>query len=78
MERAKRDFILKKGVLGVGLPVALLMSLTLSFQVPGQLFKLQGFDLRIFLFSVLIFGPIFAGAGCLWGMWMYKYSNKKT
>ena len=30
MEKEKREFILKKGVLGIGLPVALLMSVTVA------------------------------------------------
>lgn len=77
MEKEKRDFIVKKGMLGVGLPVALLMSLSAAFQVPGYLFKLQAFNPRTFVISVLIFTPIFLSAGWVWGYVVYGLMQKK-
>jgi hypothetical protein len=76
MDKAKRDFIIKRGVLGTGLPVGILMSITVGFQVPGYLFKMQGFDFKAFLLSLLIFVPVFLIAGYFWGILVYKYSRK--
>ncbi len=77
MDKEKRDFILKKGVLGIGLPVAFLMSVTLGFQVPGYLFKLQHFDPKIFVISLMIFVPLFMGAGYVWGLVVYSMLQKR-
>ncbi len=73
----KRAFILKKGVLGVGLPVAVLMSLTLAFQKPGAVAQFQGFNLRTFFLCLGIFVPVFSAAGYLWGMWFYQLMRKR-
>ena len=77
MEKNQKDFIIKKGVLGVGLPVAVLMSVTTAFQVPGYLFKLQSFNLRTFLLALGIFTPIFLVAGYFWGSFVYRFTRKK-
>ena len=78
MDKAKKDFVLKKGMLGVGLPVAVLMAVTTAFQVPGYLFKLQGFNLKTFLVSLVIFTPIFLAAGAIWGVVVYKFTHKNN
>ena len=77
MDKAKKDFIWKKGVLGVGLPVALLMSMTAGFQVPGYLFKLQSFNVKTFLMALLLFIPVFMIVGYFWGILVYKFTRKK-
>ncbi len=77
MEKEKRDFILKKGVLGVGLPVAILMAVTTGFQVPGYLFKFQAFNVKTFLVCLAIFTPIFMAAGYVWGIFVYRITRKK-
>jgi len=76
MDKNKRDFIIKRGVLGIGLPVAILMSITVGFQVPGYIFKLQNFNFKTFLFSLVIFTPVFLVAGYLWGVLVYKYARR--
>ena len=76
VNKTKRDFVLKKGVLGLGLPVALLMSLTVSIQVPGHLFKLQGFNFKTFVTALALFTPIFIVAGYVWGRVVYKYIRR--
>jgi hypothetical protein len=77
MNKEKKDFIIKRGILGTGLPVALLMSLTAGFQVPGSLFKLQSFNWGTFLTSLLVFTPIFLITGFFWGTIVYRYTCKK-
>jgi len=76
MDKEKRDFIIKRGILGIGLPVAILMSITVGFQVPGYLFKLQSFNFKTFLISLLIFIPVFLAAGYFWGIFVYKYMRR--
>ena len=76
MDKEKKDFVIKRGVLGTGLSVAILMSITVGFQVPGYLFKLQGFSLKTFLVSLFLFTPVFMGAGYFWGLFVYKYMRK--
>ena len=78
MDKAKRDFVFKRGVLGVGLPVAVLMSLTMGFQVPGALFKLQGFQFRTFLIALILFTPLFMAAGFLWGIFVYNFTSRRN
>ena len=68
MDKDKKDFVIKKGVLGVGLPVAILMSVTAAFQSPGSLFRVQSFDLKTFLFFLSFLIPIFMVAGYFWGI----------
>jgi len=78
LENNKKDFVLKKGVLGVGLPVAVLMSVTTAFQVPGYIFRLQSFNLKTFLISLVIFTPIFLVAGYFWGILVYRFKRNKN
>jgi len=73
----RRIFILKKGVLSVGLPVAVLMSLTVAFQKPGFVSQFQGFSFRTFLLGLGIFLPIFSVAGYLWGLWFYQLMRRR-
>lgn len=75
--QARRTFILKRGVLGVGLPVALLMALTVGFQVPGTLTRFQGFNPRTFVLGLLLFLPVFAAAGYVWGAVVYRFLQRK-
>jgi hypothetical protein len=77
MDKEKKDFVFKKGVWGVGLPVAILMSVTAGFQVPGYMFRLQGFNPKTFLLSLAVFTPIFLVAGYFWGLSVYKFIHKK-
>lgn len=76
-QQARRTFIVRRGVLGVGLPIALLMALTVGFQVPGTLTRFQGFTLRAFLLALLVFTPVFAAAGYLWGVVVYRLLQRK-
>ncbi len=78
MDREKKDFIFKKGVLSVGLPVAILMSITTAFQVPGYIFRLQSFNLKTFLISLVVFTPIFLVAGYFWGILVYRFKRNKN
>ncbi|HTL71174.1 MAG TPA: hypothetical protein VL404_07790 [Candidatus Eisenbacteria bacterium] len=73
MDKEKRDFILKKGVLGMGLPVSLLMSVSVAFQVPGYLFRLQAFNAHTFLVALALFTPIFMAGGWVWGLCAYRF-----
>ncbi len=73
----KRAFVLKRGVLGVGLPIAVLMALTLSFQKPGSVSQFQGFSFKTFLLGLIVFVPVFSAAGALWGMWFYWLMRKR-
>jgi len=77
MEKNKKDFIIKRGVLGTGLPVGILMSITVGFQVPGHLFKLQSFNFKTFFLSLFLFVPVFLVAGYFWGILVYRYTRKK-
>ena len=77
MDKDKKDFIIKRGVLDTGLSVAILMSVTIGFQVPGYLFKLQSFNFKTFLLFFVFFAPVFLSAGYLWGVLVYKYARKK-
>ena len=77
MDKAKKDFILKRGVIGVGLPVGVLMAVTTAFQVPGYLFRLQGFDVKTFFLALAVFVPVFSVAGYFWGILVYKFKYKK-
>lgn len=77
MDKEKRDFVFGRGVLGVGLPVAILMSVTTGFQVPGYRFKMQAFDPKTFAISLVLFLPIFMIAGYFWGILVYKFRKKK-
>jgi hypothetical protein len=77
MDKEKKDFVLKRGVLGVGLPVAVLMSFTAGFQVPGYMFRLQAFNPRTFLFALVIFTPVFLIAGTIWGIVVYGFTRRK-
>ncbi|MBF0619507.1 MAG: hypothetical protein HQL19_05010 [Candidatus Omnitrophica bacterium] len=76
MDKDKKDFIIKRGVLGTGLPVGILMALTMAMQEPGFLFRLQGFHLKTFVFSLCIFLPLFLIAGYFWGLIVYKHTRK--
>lgn len=76
MDQEKKEFILRRGVLGVGLPVAILMSLTVAFQKPGFIAQFQGFNLQTFFVSLLLFVPIFAAAGYFWGWWVYGFTHR--
>ncbi len=77
MDEERKRFILRKGVLGVGLPVAVLMSLTVAFQKPGFVFQFQGFSLKTFLLGLVFFVPVFSVAGYFWGMWFYQLMRKR-
>lgn len=77
MDKHKKDFIIKRGVLGTGVSVAILMSVTTAFQVPGYLFKLQSFNLKTFFVSLVLFVPIFSIAGYFWGYLVYNRVHKK-
>ena len=76
MDKKKKDFVIQRGVLGTGLSVAILMSLTAGFQVPGYLFKFQSFNFKTFLISLFLFTPIFLVAGYFWGIIVYQYTKK--
>ena len=77
MDKEKRDFVLRRGVFGMGLPVAFLMSVTMAFQVPGSLFKFQAFQMQTFLVSFILFAPIFLVAGFFWGLFVYKFASRR-
>ncbi len=77
MDKNKRDFVFRRGVLGIGLPVAVLMSLTVAFQRPGFIAQFQGFNLKTFLFCLSFFAPLFLVAGYFWGLWVYRFTHKK-
>ena len=57
------------------MPVAVLMAITTGFQVPGYLFKLQGFNLKTSLIALVLFTPIFMAAGYVWGLVVYRFSK---
>lgn len=76
MEKEKKDFVIKRGVLGMGLPVSLLMAITTGFQVPGYLFRFQGFNTKNFLLALVLFTPVFLVAGYFWGILVYKFTHK--
>jgi hypothetical protein len=73
MDKAKKDFIFKKGVLGVGVTTAFLMAITAGFQVPGAIFQWQGFNVRTFVTFLAVFLPIFSVAGYFWGVILYRW-----
>ena len=77
MKKNKRDFVFKRGVLGVGLSVAVLMAVTVGFQVPGALFKLQSFNFKTFAVAFVLFTPIFLLAGYFWGIFVYRFIRRK-
>ena len=72
-----KEKMIKRGVVGVGLPVALLMSLTAGFQTPGYIFRLQNFNFLTFISFLIILTPIFSAAGCLWGLAVYRYKKNR-
>ena len=77
MDKDKKEFIVKRGVLGVGLPVGILMSVTAAFQVPGYMFRIQAFNVRTFLTALVLFVPVFTIAGWFWGVIVYRFMRKK-
>ena len=77
MDKDKKEFVFKKGMLGVGLPVGLLMAVTAGFQVPGYLFKLQSFNFKTFSVALVIFTPVFLLAGYFWGIVVYQFSRNR-
>ena len=77
MDKTKQEFIWKRGVLGVGFPVAILMALTLSFQVPGYLFHLEGFNFKRFMIGLVVFVPVFSVAGYFWGVIVYRLKQRR-
>lgn len=72
MDPVKRDFILKRGVLGKGLPIGLLMSFVVGYQAPGQVMHFQAFNWKTFLIALAIYLPAFLAAGYVWGFWVYR------
>ncbi len=77
MDKAEREFVWKRGMLGVGLPVAVMMAITTGFQVPGYLFRLQSFHPKTFCVALVLFVPIFLVAGAIWGVVVYRLTIKK-
>ena len=77
MDKEKKDFILKRGVLGVGLPTAVLAGVIAGYQVPAQPTHFQNFSLSTSLFSFALFAPVFVIAGYFWGIYVYKHIRKK-
>jgi len=77
MDKNKKDFIIKRGILGTGLPVGILMSITVGFQVPGYLFKLQSFNFKTFFLASFFFVLVFLTAGYFWGILVYRGARKK-
>ena len=77
MDKDKKEFIWNKGILGVGLPVGLLMSVISGYQVPGSIFKIQNFSIGNFFSSLILFIPIFLVAGFFWGILVYRLKYKK-
>jgi hypothetical protein len=76
MDAEKRDFVWKRGVWGVGLPVGVMMALTFAMQVPGYLFRLQSFNAGRFLAGLSLFVPLFLAAGYVWGLIVFKFRRK--
>ncbi len=77
MDKDKKEFIWKRGVLRVGLPVALMMSTIAGYQAPGHFFNIQAFNVRTFLTSLALFMPVFLVAGYFWGIFVYRFTRKK-
>lgn len=77
MDEEKQKFLLKRGVMGVGIPVSILMSITFAFETPGHVLRMQAFDWRRFVLSLVIFVPVFSTAGYVWGLLVYRFLRKK-
>ncbi len=77
MSPEKQKFVLKRGVVGTGLPVAMLTSLMVAFQRPGSLVQFQSFNVRTFMIGLGVFVPIFVVAGYVWGFWLYGITHKR-
>ena len=77
MEKEKKEFIWKKGILGLGIPVAAAMSVIAGYQVPGTPFKIQSFNIKNFLLTAAILTPIFIIAGYFWGVLVYRFKHNK-
>ena len=77
MGNDKISFILKKGILEKGLPLAFLLATLVACQVPGYLWRLQAFNGDTFLRALAVFVPVFTAAGAVWGLFVYTYRKKK-
>ena len=77
MEKEKKEFIWKKGILGFGIPIAATMSVIVGYQVPGSPMKLHSFDVKNCFFAALILVPLFSIAGFFWGFFVYNPRKKK-
>ena len=67
MEKEKKDFIIKRGVLGWGITTAILFSLLMSFVKQDATF------LGTLATAIILF-PI---GGYFWGLWMWHMKKKK-
>ena len=77
MEKEKKEFIWKKGILGLGIPVAATMSVIAGYQAPGPVFRIQSFNFKNCLFALVILTPVFIIAGYFWGLFVYKFRRQK-
>ena len=77
MDKEKKDFIIQRGVLGIGLPMAFVTSCLMAFQEPGNVFHIESFKFGTFLFGLLLFVPVFAVAGYFWGLIVFKFRKKR-
>ena len=64
------------GVLLWGVPLGLTIPFLSAFLKPGHWSEIQEFQQDIFLHNLFIFFPIFIGLGMVYGLWMYRLSQK--
>lgn len=70
MEKERKDFIFRRGVLGWGIPFWLTMSLWYAFKKPdGGIFDFGSFNLQVFYAYALISLPLSLVGGFFWGLW---------
>jgi hypothetical protein len=78
MEKEKKDFVIKRGVLGWGIPFWLIVSFLQGFQKPDAgIFDFGSFNFKVFFSYSLICLPVSLIAGFFWGLWMWGLLKKQ-
>jgi hypothetical protein len=76
MEQAKKRYVIVHGILGMGIPAALLWSFLTVCERPGACLDFQSPEWTRFLPSFFAAIPIFTIGGYLHGLWTYKHFQK--
>ncbi|QZY53623.1 peptidylprolyl isomerase [Crassaminicella profunda] len=73
-QKGKSYFIWRKGVLGWGIPTAILFQVSMAILNNGL--NIDAFTSRKFILNLVTSVIVFPIGGYFWGMWMWYWSNK--